>query len=529
MNFLIVKYFFYNKPFTQPGIEFSFTKLYKSLDGMETYLLLRSNKQSGPYSLQQLVNFGLKPYDLVWVEGKSAAWRYPSEVELLKAYAPAVEEQPYDRFYKKQEETPAVKPVPKQEEIDIPRKQEEAHAAPKQQELYVAPRQEEIYVAPKEENLVLPVENKTVTTTKKVFVSMPQSHVAKKPVQPVQVKAPNVTENRPVIVEDKKVESKPILVKEEPVLKEKPVWPKDQPVKNEKIISFKEEPILNEMPASLKEEATLNEKYSESLDDIKRRYTETYLSRKKKTRWTSTHTSLAQVFGGAIFFCLLVVFAYKNFSGEEQSQSRTTLIQPDKRSVNTGTTTTTTPTTIPAVATETNKQQEEKRRQTIREKLNPPDESESVAINTKQQKNEELDAGNEVIASEYEPEKKAVMTKSAEEIKPEPVKPKTRPVNFNRLVNVTANNYKQRAFGGVMNLELTVNNDSKYDLDKVVVELQYLKPSEQPIKTERIVFNAVEANGSQTLKIPDYLRGVKVAYRVTGIESSQYERQTAGL
>src|SRR5690606_3987126 len=32
---------------------------------------------------------------------KSAAWRYPSEVEELKPYAPAVEEQPFDRFYKK--------------------------------------------------------------------------------------------------------------------------------------------------------------------------------------------------------------------------------------------------------------------------------------------------------------------------------------------------------------------------------------------------------------------------------------------
>jgi hypothetical protein len=78
-----------------------------------------------------------------------------------------------------------------------------------------------------------------------------------------------------------------------------------------------------------------------------------------------------------------------------------------------------------------------------------------------------------------------------------------------------------------MNLELTVNNDSKFDLEKVIIELQYLKPSEQPIKTEKIVFSSIEANGSKTLKIPDYLRGVKVAYRVMGIESSQYERQIA--
>src|SRR6266550_4063603 len=69
---------------------------------MPSYLLLRNNKQSGPLSQEQLLQLGLKPYDLVWIEGKSAAWRYPSEVPELKDYAPVVEEQPYDRFYKKQ-------------------------------------------------------------------------------------------------------------------------------------------------------------------------------------------------------------------------------------------------------------------------------------------------------------------------------------------------------------------------------------------------------------------------------------------
>lgn len=68
---------------------------------MTMYLLLRNNKQSGPYSLEELKNMGMKAYDLVWLEGKSAAWRYPSEIEELKEFAPAVEEQPFDRFYKK--------------------------------------------------------------------------------------------------------------------------------------------------------------------------------------------------------------------------------------------------------------------------------------------------------------------------------------------------------------------------------------------------------------------------------------------
>src|SRR5882672_9717455 len=68
---------------------------------MSSYRLLRSNKETGPYSQEQMIAMGFKPYDLIWVEGKSAGWRYPSEIPELKDYAPVVEEQPYDRFYKK--------------------------------------------------------------------------------------------------------------------------------------------------------------------------------------------------------------------------------------------------------------------------------------------------------------------------------------------------------------------------------------------------------------------------------------------
>jgi len=49
------------------------------------YSLLRSNKQSGPYSLEELLHLNLKPFDLIWVEGKSG-WSYPSEIESLKPF-----------------------------------------------------------------------------------------------------------------------------------------------------------------------------------------------------------------------------------------------------------------------------------------------------------------------------------------------------------------------------------------------------------------------------------------------------------
>ena len=45
------------------------------------YLLLRNNKQSGPYSIDELIGQQLKPTDLVWTEGKSQAWLHPYEME----------------------------------------------------------------------------------------------------------------------------------------------------------------------------------------------------------------------------------------------------------------------------------------------------------------------------------------------------------------------------------------------------------------------------------------------------------------
>ena len=55
----------------------------------KVYLLLRNNKQTGPYNLEELLRLGLKPTDLIWVEGKSCGWSYPSELEELKLHATA--------------------------------------------------------------------------------------------------------------------------------------------------------------------------------------------------------------------------------------------------------------------------------------------------------------------------------------------------------------------------------------------------------------------------------------------------------
>jgi len=97
------------------------------------------------------------------------------------------------------------------------------------------------------------------------------------------------------------------------------------------------------------------------------------------------------------------------------------------------------------------------------------------------------------------------------------------------LVSVQSNNYVRGAFGGIKGLELTVSNNSEYLVDEVSVELQIMKPSEQPLRTDIITFKNIGSNKSITVKVPDSQRGIRVDYRITNIESKQWEKGTAGL
>ena len=51
----------------------------------KNYLLLRHNQQSGPYSLEELTCMPLQAKDLIWIIGQSTGWRYPEEIDALKA------------------------------------------------------------------------------------------------------------------------------------------------------------------------------------------------------------------------------------------------------------------------------------------------------------------------------------------------------------------------------------------------------------------------------------------------------------
>lgn len=47
---------------------------------MKKYLLLRDDRKSGPYSLEQLARMRLRPRDLLWIETESSKWKYAGEL-----------------------------------------------------------------------------------------------------------------------------------------------------------------------------------------------------------------------------------------------------------------------------------------------------------------------------------------------------------------------------------------------------------------------------------------------------------------
>ena len=433
---------------------------------MATYLLLRDNKESGPFALNDLLNVGLKPYDLVWVQGKSAAWRYSSEVEELKPYAPVIEEQPFDRFFKKQ--------------IEV--KKEEPAAIKELVQYAPVAKREELKFVPK----------------KSVFVTLPGQ--------------------KTIMVERS--------VGPEPVIRESPVSPS---------ITIAETPE----PAEIK--------HSQPLDEIKEMYVKTLLQRKNKTARKSyliANLRKAAVIVGLIFIGVLTGLMIKSGPGNSDSFSKQ-FVQA-------------TPAVTSGIANGTSEDPAPQEKQSV------PDQTDV------DNQNEELNSSknlNQPAKEIEEPKPATIMIRKETMIKPSEKKEfdanqtapsadvdamtgerihkvrtgnnninniEEKPIDrngknsLNDLVSVATNDYKRVAFGGIRNLQLTVTNNSRFELDNVTVELRYLKPGEEPLRTENIKFHGVAPNGTSTIRIPDTNRGIKIAYKIINIESKQNIDEVAG-
>jgi len=453
---------------------------------MTSYLLLRNNKEKGPFSLDELIQHGLKPYDLVWVNGKSAAWRYPGEIAELKEYSPAVEEQPYDRFFKK--------PLEEKKQGLVPVLQKEAVV------------QQPAYIPKKSVFVTLPGQQQQRTVIKEQVVTGYEKYQA-----PV----------KETVIADTAVPT----------------------------ISITEMPVTAEI------------KYSQPLDEIKEMYVKTLQDRKqkiaKKTYLNAAMKNVAVALA-IVGVGILIGFAMKS-NGNKPVAADETII-PQQATVLPAD-------TAPTVLTvpEEEQQTEEIPAEPAYEEPQPviPDEMEKQELKEQKQSRPTAPVSVPEKAITTSPKKEVVQPEKkfvpADEPSPgveinartgernkkvrsettEPTEKETisEPVpkavlknnSLSKQVTVSSNDYQKVAFGGIRNLQLTVSNDSKYVLDNVVVELQYLKPSELPLKTESIQFRSVAPGGTQTIRVPDTNRGIKVTYKITHILSVQSAKDMADL
>jgi hypothetical protein len=531
---------------------------------MPLYRLLRSNKESGPYTLNDLVTLGLKPYDLVWVDGRSAAWRYSSEIDELKEYAPAVEEQPYDRFYKKpsEAEAPITEPV--------------ANANP--QKIYKQPTISENFVKqePAKNIVEKPIANTEVQNTiseppnpyqspepkKKVFVSMPEATSLEQPYHDTYQHG-QYEQHQHEHHQYEQYLPKPKIEQ----VKQKPI----------------EERSYSPISVQESEETRLETKYTQSLDDIKEMYINTLVQRKTKNRRKEVFKKYLRpalipvLLLGAGFAIGYIIKTRKN--PLQASQSISTVVpqqaipgqKKDEISPDNKDSSKITQPEEPQALEQQNLVQQtdkttgnnknkkflsEQEQVTLQQKQNRNAGSQlPKAVLTEKEEKETFAPGDEVASSqkrnvEVDPntgERKKVVRDNDYEINPSQnnstnnqaspgKKSKTEP-NFletdhkdlRDLVLVQSNNYVRGAFGGIKGLELTVYNNSDFLVDEVSVELQIMKPSEQPLRTDIITFKNIGSNKSITVKVPDSQRGIRVDYRITNIESKQWDKNTAGL
>lgn len=86
------------------------------------------------------------------------------------------------------------------------------------------------------------------------------------------------------------------------------------------------------------------------------------------------------------------------------------------------------------------------------------------------------------------------------------------------MIKATANEYKVGVLGGISDLIISVTNNSLYTIEKAIVEINYLKPNGNNIKTEIRTVKNIGSGLTKSIEMPPSSRGVKVTYRI--IEAS---------
>lgn len=470
---------------------------------MNKYLLLRDNKQSGPYSVDELEKLGLKPYDLVWLDGRSAAWRYPSEIDELRHFAPAGEEQPYDRFYKKKTTQQA---TASQQTTSNVTQQEATHT--------------EVTV------VATPVTANNIPqhiTAKKIYVTLPAG-TGNRNTNTVTATNNNKTEQAKTQTAEQEANAK--------LLNEKFARLREEKIKQAEEMAAK--PATTNKTIASKPIATQTTTpvvgFSEIVEQHHPRQEETLapvpLRRSNNKLLMRSIVAACLVLGGIIIGLVISNSRQQNNNAAldeivRKIQEREKRLQLAAQTVATpiqAAITTNDPGVVsqqePAAEPIAGKQKLVDQPADIPAKKAVPATKETQPVKEEQQQNVKIIPA--VVTNK--PEEKPVNNQEIEKARR----------NIHQLVAVDANKYKTGVLGGISQLKLTLSNNSLYPLDEVEVEVRYLGPEKRVVKTQLLRFSDVAAGEQKTVEAPNTNRGVTVDYTITRINSKALGLAHAG-
>jgi hypothetical protein len=500
---------------------------------MNSYLLLRDNKQSGPHTFDELKDKGLKAYDLVWVEGKSAAWRYPCEISELSSFAPPVDEQPFDRFYKK----PA--------QLSTTHSSSDEHVqSNKGQEVRLQNSNYASGTPRTAPNGAIAATILTGDTSSNaapgrriIYVTLPAGKTA-------PVAAPAARETR-----ERDLKETPIAREEMPMAREHvtslreamPPAREEVPPTRENLPSVQEMQRQEETPL-IKESATVKRAAAipipvGDIEDIPSQYNSDWKASVETTPRTHVKRSSIRLGQGLLVgvtvMALLVAGIFIGMSLNKRGSDKanqaaigniaekppvTGSSQPlaanhppapamagtvAKDSVVSNVSTNPALVAAPMPVVTPHKSLVSKERNGSASQKLP---TAAPAL-----RDSSLTA---LPVAQREATHRADIT--TDKIDKDAIRS-----NLSNLVSIGANKYNVGTFGGISDLQLTVSNRSTYSLDLVVVEVQYIQANKKVFKTENLYFRGIAPGSALMQEAPKSSRGIKVQYKITLVNSKE--------
>ncbi|HVU57526.1 MAG TPA: hypothetical protein VHD83_20825 [Puia sp.] len=451
---------------------------------MTNYLLLRDNKQSGPYTFDELKEKGLKAYDLVWIEGKSAAWRYPCEIQELSPFAPQVEEQPFDRFYKKPAQTSNDRPSDNEPSVRSSNDNNNASVTP-------APVRTAPNGAVAATILTGDASSSTIPGRRIIYVTLPAGRTAPMSTPPArEIKDPQPREPR------------------EPQ--------RELPIK---------EPAPTPVPVGTFEDnpSQYNEAWKTSVEITPRpdRRSSFRLGQTLMVGLTVLALLVAGIFIGlSLNRDSLGIFKHLSIDNGKDKPATTTNHPSQPLAVNTLP-------VMPASAKEGTPDKDSLG--SSLEKAQPTATSMSSVTPSRTSKERSASTTQKTPTVAPAPRDSSLQALPAvhresshrADLTTDKVDKDAVRNNLSNLVSIGSSGYSVGTFGGISGLQLTVSNRSIYPLDLVVVEVQYIQANKKVFKTENLYFRDIAPGSALMQEAPKSSRGIKVQYKITLVNSKE--------